>query len=213
MDQETGVKLTYEEKKKIKEDEKEKFHTAQVRQKIVARSIKFLVWAVIIALLGYGGYAFLKKNIPRGEDVSKEIPVMESARHIAVGESHEAYNSNPPTSGPHYADPAKPGFREEDIADGHLIHSMEHGLVWVSYNPRIGAEAEKLRKIPTAFAVVTKREANETDIALAVWGRLDTFNLEDGTIDENDLRRIRDFINRYANKGPEKIPAGQHGGI
>ena len=211
MEQESKNNLSYEEKKKIKEEERVQKEKS-VDQKVMFKGfLKFFISVVILAALGYWGYSFVKKNIPE-EDFSREIPLM-AAQHIPIGASHEAYNSNPPTSGPHYAEPAKPGLRDEAIADGHVIHSMEHGLVWVSYNPRIGKEAEKLRKAPDLLAVIAPREENETDIALASWGRLDTFDLEDGTVDENDLKRIRDFINRYVNKGPERIPAGQHGGI
>ena len=205
------MKNTYEEKKQLKEEERENARKVLTQQTLYKRFLKFFIWFVVFALVGYGGYSFIKKNIP-DEDFSKEIPLL-GAEHIPIGAPHEVYNSNPPTSGSHYADPAKPGFREEMIADGHLLHSMEHGLMWVSYHPRIGKEAEKLREVPRALTVITKREANDTDIALAAWGRLDAFNLPDGTIDDDDLKRIRDFINRYANKGPERIPAGQHGGI
>ncbi|MBI2108871.1 MAG: DUF3105 domain-containing protein [Parcubacteria group bacterium] len=211
MEQNTEKNMSYEEKKQLKEKERNKSNQTLAQKKVFKRFITWFVSLAILVILVFLGYSFVKKNIPE-EDFSREIPLM-GAEHIQIGASHEVYNSNPPTSGPHYADPAKPGFRTEEIADGHLIHSMEHGLVWVSYNPRIGAEADKLRKVPTALAVVTKRDANETDIALASWGRLDTFNLEDGTVDDTDLKRIRDFINRYVNKGPERIPAGQHSGI
>lgn len=203
---------TYEEKKKMREAEKKKSRKDIKQKKIFMRFLKFFIGAVILALIGYGVYVAVRKNIPQGEDLSVAVPDI-GRQHVSVNSATEPYNSNPPTSGQHYAEPARPGFRDESIADGHLIHSMEHGLVWVSYHPRIGAEAEKLRKVPSSSAVIVPREANDTEIAIAAWGRLDVFNLEDGTIDADDLQRIRDFINRYANKGPERIPAGQHGGI
>ena len=49
---------------------------------------------------------------------------------------------------------------------------------------------------------------NDTDIALAAWGRLDKFNLENNNFNKDNLnqikQRIKDFILRYENKGPEK---------
>lgn len=172
------------------------------------------IFIVIAGLIIWGIFSLVQSNSPDGEDFSRAIPVMPSREHIGVGtESQIDYNSNPPTSGPHYGTPARPGFREIIIEDGNLIHSMEHGLVWVSYHPSIGEEVEKLSDITSPFVVITKRDANDEDIAIASWGRLDTFNLEDGTIDADDLQRINDFVKRYANKGPESIPAGQHGGI
>ena len=172
-------------------------------------------WTIVVVILGlviWGMFSLIQGVSPEGKDFSKSIPVLSDDSHVNSISSVE-YNSNPPTSGPHYGTPARPGFRGTTIDDGNLIHSMEHGLVWISYHPSIGAEAEKLRNIAGPFTVITQREANDADIAIASWGRLDTFDLEDNIIDTDDLQRIDDFVKRYANKGPEKIPAGQHGGI
>lgn len=173
-------------------------------------------WTIVILVFGlviWGIYALVQSGVPEGKDFSRKIPIL-GAEHVPVGSiSVDEYNSNPPTSGKHYNTPARPGFRENIIEDGYLIHSMEHGLIWISYHPRISEEAEKLRDVVGPFTVITQREANDEDMAIAAWGRLDTFNLEDGTIDADDLQRINDFVKRYANKGPEKIPTGQHGGI
>jgi len=53
--------------------------------------------------------------------------------HVAVGSDVE-YNSNPPTSGPHYETPADPGKYDLPVEDGYLVHSLEHGYVIISYN-------------------------------------------------------------------------------
>jgi hypothetical protein len=210
MDQETETKLTYEEKKKTKEDEREKARAVEMRKKKGVRLFKFFIWIAIILLIGYGVYVFVQKSLPQGEDMSQAISLMESARHIQVGESHEPYNSNPGTSGPHYAQTARSGFRGEAISDEHIVHNLEHGDIWISFHPRVSDETKKqLKKFGAAKVIITPREANDTDVALAAWGRLDTFNLEDDVFPE---QRIRDFINRYINKGPEKVP-GMSGGI
>ena len=172
------------------------------------------IFVVVFGLIIWGIFGLIQSGAPVGEDFSRAIPVLEDDSHIAVGSASSVeYNSNPPTSGPHYATPARPGFRDTIIEDGYLIHSMEHGLIWISYKSSIGTEYEKLRSVEGPFTVITQRDSNDEDIAIAAWGRLDTFNLEDDTIDADDLQRISDFIQRYANKGPESIPAGQHGGI
>lgn len=185
------------------------------REKKPLLTKKIRNWSIFILVIGlsmWGIYALVQSGAPEGDDYSEKIPILPNRNHISSTLT-EDYNSNPPTSGNHYGTPAKPGFREGPIEDGYLIHSMEHGLVWISYHPSIGEESEKLREIRSLFAVITEREENDHDIAVASWGRLDTFNLEDGTIDEDDLQRINDFIQRYANNGPESIPVGQHGGI
>ena len=64
---------------------------------------------------------------------------------------------------------------------------------------------DELKKFAFSKVLISPREENETDIALVAWERVDGFNLEDGKIPET---RIRDFINRYRNQGPEKMPLG-----
>lgn len=44
------------------------------------------------------------------------------------------YNSDPPTSGPHFPIWAKRGIYDRLISDGYLIHSMEHGYVILWYD-------------------------------------------------------------------------------
>ena len=211
MDEST---LTKKEHYELRRQEKGSEQTRQDRKRAARKYLIRSLVLIIIVAAGYGIYILSKSSAPQGEDFSRAVVVMEDLDHIAVGaEPKVAYNSNPPTSGQHYGTPARPGFREKDILDGNLIHSLEHGLVWVSYHPRIGAEAKKLREVTGPLTVVVQREANDTDIALASWGRLDAFDLSDGTIDDDDLRRISDFVKRYSNKGSERIPPGQHGGI
>jgi hypothetical protein len=206
--------LTKKERRELRRQEKSEIRESSVIRRTTKKYLMWVVALLVIFAIIYGAYLLSKSSGPEGEDFSLAIQVLDDREHIAVGaEPKVAYNSNPPTSGQHYDTPARPGFRESALPDGHLIHSLEHGLVLVSYNPRIGEEAEKLREIVGPLTVVIPREANDTDIALAAWGRLDKFDLKDGTIDGNDLRRISDFIKRYSSKGPERIPLGQHGGI
>ena len=206
--------LTKKERRELRRQERDEVKESYAKKRTLKRYIIRSSGLVVILVLGYGVYLLSKNTAPQGEDFSLAIPVLEDRNHIAIGaEPAVAYNSNPPTSGQHYGTPARPGFREGTIADGNLIHSLEHGLIWVSYHPRIGKESEKLRDIAGPTTVVISREANDADIAIAAWGRLDKFNLEDGAIDEDDLLRIGDFVKRYSNKGPERIPPGQHNGI
>lgn len=181
-----------------------------------ARARRIRRWSLGVAVTAVAGYLIFlvaQSMVPAGEDMSRAVPV-QSDDHIPVGAEHEPYNSNPPTSGPHYAEPARPGFRAgEAIADEHLVHSLEHGLIWISYRPDVPTTVvEALKQFDNGRTVITLRAANDTGIALAAWGQLDTFDVA-GALFEENVTRIRDFMRRYTNKGPEKIPAGGHGGV
>ena len=126
-------------------------------------------------------------------------------RHIPVGTEGVGYNSNPPTSGDHYPHTSEWGAYDKEIADGILIHNLEHGGIWISYKPSIPEEMkQKLEGFSKKWGrkiIVVPRSANDTDIALAAWQRLDKFN-----VSEYSDERIERFIRAYRNKGPEFVP-------
>ena len=163
---------------------------------------RWIVIIIVIAGVGYGAWKFLSKSAPQGDDKSVGYPIL-GRDHIAVGSTHDPYNSNPPTSGPHYEIPARLGLYDVELPDERVIHNLEHGEIWISYNPRVkGQVVEAIKSIMNSHMVVTPRSKNDTDIALAAWGRLDAFNLDGKPL---DLQRVKDFINRYQNQGPEHV--------
>lgn len=91
---------------------------------------RILIWILIIGILALGGWWLWQggsRPLP-GEKIEDM-----GAEHVA-DISNAQYNSNPPTSGPHFGVWAKKGVYDRVISDGYLIHSMEHGYVIVSYN-------------------------------------------------------------------------------
>ncbi|HEX9721808.1 MAG TPA: DUF3105 domain-containing protein [Candidatus Paceibacterota bacterium] len=143
---------------------------------------------------------------PTGPDYSQAMP-HEGATHVAEG-TEVSYQSNPPTSGSHWPIPLLDRMYDTEKPDEALVHSLEHGRIWVSYKPDVGGEViEALKDIlgNQARVILTPRAANDTDIALAAWTRLDAFDLEQLALSEVE-GRILDFIARYRDKGPEYVP-------
>jgi len=64
-----------------------------------------------------------------------------SREHIPNGQKAVDYNSDPPTSGQHYDQPAEAGFYEVAPPDEALVHNLEHGHVVVYYNCELVDEA------------------------------------------------------------------------
>jgi hypothetical protein len=123
--------------------------------------------------------------------------------HVGPGVPHPAYNSNPPTSGWHYASTAPWGFHNTDLPDELIIHNLEHGGIWITFKDATDAEVvDALVALAREYrtkVVVTHRPRNDRRIALAAWGHL-------MTLDRFDRGAIVDFINRFKNKGPEFVP-------
>ncbi len=202
MEMEREHKNNYEQKKQEREAEKEKERT-QVQGTKVRKSIaRFTLWILILVVLGYGLYLLARTAGPEGEDFSIGYDV-QGANHIAEGAAHPEYNSNPPSSGWHYASPARGGFHNEPLPDEQVIHNLEHGDIWIAYRPDISDEAKQaLESFAGKYVVVSPRMENDGDISLVAWGRVDTFDVANDAIDEV---RISGFIKRYDNRGPEKV--------
>jgi hypothetical protein len=164
-----------------------------------------IVILAVVVLLIFVSWIFTRGE-PLGQDFSKAM-ADQGATHIDEGTDVE-YKTNPPTSGNHWPEALLDGLYDTEKPDEAIVHSLEHGRVWISYNPKVSGEVvARLNEIlkRESAVILTPRSGNDTDIALSAWTRLDTFNLEDGNLTEGLEKRISDFIQRYKHKGPELI--------
>ncbi len=134
--------------------------------------------------------------------MGEKMPDM-GAQHVTRGATHVAYNSNPPTSGPHWSDVAGPGIKDESTPDELVLHSMEHGAAVVWY--REGLDQADVNKIKEAFnnssgkKIMLARKDLDVPVALTSWGYLLKLN----TVDE---AKIKEFIETNNDRAPEKAP-------
>ncbi len=170
---------------------------------------KLLIWFLLILIVIGGIYWFIKKsreNIAERKMYAVRFSEL-SREHIQVGSIRPKYNSNPPTSGPHYADPAKKGIYKKELPDEQLVHNLEHGYIWISYKPDTNQEIIKQLENFYGFGqkiIVEPRKENNKLIAIAAWGWLDTFDpVSSDSLSDIELKRIGDFIDQYINNGPE----------
>ena len=114
--------------------------------------------------------------------------------HIQTAtDPHEAYNSDPPTSGPHLPYIAPWGIHTRPIPLELQVHNLEDGGVVVQYNCECPELAEKLRAIVRKYdkhVLLAPYPGMKTRIALTAWTRLDRF-------EEFDEKRIVRFIEAY----------------
>ena len=105
------------------------------RQQQIRRMIWAGAGAVLVALLGYAVWAATRPA------VGEEIAEMADTSHVPDGTDPGPFNSDPPTSGRHYANTYNAGFYEEtdpeaqaQYPEGYLVHNLEHGYVILWYN-------------------------------------------------------------------------------
>ena len=109
--------------------QRERFHAYQSgRRKGIVKKLAGII--VVVTVIGGGWLLFSQK--PTGATPGQTIPDL-GRDHVPEGEIVE-YNSNPPTSGPHYEEWEKPGIYDRPLIDEKLVHSLEHGYIVISYN-------------------------------------------------------------------------------
>ncbi len=201
---------------------KTKNHTARpARNKAKRQEIK--AWQKqrrLILFLGLGGIGLaglailaflLAKNNPPG--LEEAVPVMASAAHVPDGTDPGPYNSDPPTSGRHYATNLKSGFygapeaaKIPKYAEGYLVHSLEHGYVIFWYNCKLMDDAactgltNQLRQViekENNYKVIAfPRDNLDTPVVATTWGRILRFK-------QFNTQQAYDFIKANRNKAPE----------
>jgi hypothetical protein len=130
--------------------------------------------------------------------------VDQGANHILEGTTFNAYNSAPPTSGPHWPVPAAWGVYNEPVPNERQVHSLEHGGVTIQYNTEDQTLIENLRTLAQglrgfpACMIVAPYPTMEHPIALTAWGVI-------LTLDEFDKKQIEDFVKFYRDQGPERL--------
>ena len=108
--------------------------------------------------------------------------------------AHDAYNSDPPTSGPHLPYIAPWGIHTKPIAKELQVHNLEDGGVMVQYNCDCPAEVEKLKAIVQTHerhVILAPYPGMKTRFALTAWTRIDQF-------DDLDEKRVTRFIAAYS---------------
>lgn len=169
----------------------------------------FLVVAAMIGLFVVGNKSDNSASTTDTERLGTKHPESGKGTHIAPGQSHEPYNSNLPSSGPHYGTPESWGIKGQPIADETVVHNLEHGGVWIAYKPDLTADqVDQLKaiveKLPQSQfgsikVILAPREANIKPVQLAAWG----YTLD---LDRPDEAQIKEFYEDHVDKGPELVP-------
>jgi Protein of unknown function (DUF3105) len=190
--------LTKKERKEVRREERQNEKETTYKNRKIKRFLKWTVWIVIIAAILYGLVWATAKSVPK--EMGQEYP-NQGQEHIAVGATHITYNSNPPTSGPHYAQPAGWGvYQQNELPDEQLIHNLEHGGIWISYSKDVATDTiqkiEDLAKRYPNKIVVEPRSKDDAKIVLASWQHL-------LKLDAFDETTILNFIKSNKNRSPE----------
>lgn len=143
-----------------------------------------------IMALTFRQSAFPPKTIPEIAGVQSFSDLERSHRETTV-----YYPSLPPVGGAHSKHWYNAGIYDYQIPMNQVVHTLEHGAVWLTYDPSLSAyEVETLRKLargqPCVVVSPFQRGKLPSKIAAVAWGRLLELNSADDP-------RIRKFIFRF----------------
>src|SRR5512135_3732258 len=123
-----------------------------------------------------------------------------SRNHVT---SAVTYPQNPPVGGSHDATWLNCGIYDQPVHNENAVHSMEHGAVWITYQPSLSADAvAHLRSLVSGhpFVILSPYPNLPMQVVASAWG------LQLQLDDPNDTR-LPLFITRYEN-GPQTPEPG-----
>ena len=163
---------------------------------IVALVIVLCIGALVV-------FNMTRSDLPPALASVVERHADEGANHVATGQ-RVTYRTDPPNSGPHYAQWAPPGFYDRTLPDELLVHNLEHGHIIIHYRPdaltpEVEQEMLALTRSWTdnwAAVLAVPRPGMQHKFTLAAWRHL--LRLE-----EWDRQLVDLFIDAFVGRGPE----------
>lgn len=126
----------------------------------------------------------------------------------------KAWNTDPPTSGPHYGQTLAYGSYTDPIDVGRVLHNLEHGAVYILYGPRVPeATVAQLQEFYTDHVtgtILAPYDRLGKQIALGAWlspGLPEASNDRGSGVlakcNEFDEDAFGSFLEAFQFKGPE----------
>lgn len=201
---------------------------AEHRKEALRRNMITIVVAILVAGLVVFAITNEKQKkkdpvgVASGEAGCEEPQTFEAqeGQHIEEGSAHDPYNSNPPTSGPHYATPADTGFYPAPLETEQVVHNLEHGQIVIWYSSDLSAQdqdlVEEITEDERAATVAVPYDIDpKYKLVLTAWnageGKDDNgTGILEGCTDISQ-EAVNEFRAAYQGKGPEPFTAPFNG--
>ncbi|MEV6926165.1 DUF3105 domain-containing protein [Dactylosporangium sp. NPDC051485] len=155
------------------------------------------VGVLALGIVGFAGYQVYENGLgwkDRADQISGIKDYYKIDKDLVGQREHvwgpQTYKLSPPVAGNH-----NPNWQRclgdvypAQVANEHALHSLEHGAVWITYNPSLSTDqVEKLAKRVRGndFMLMSPYPNLDTPISLQAWGfQLKVNNADDSRIDE-----------------------------
>jgi hypothetical protein len=182
-------------------------------------ALGFAVVAVLLGVMGGGGLddEALAADMKAAGCTFQSVPALEGAHSVRQpGGTSGKWNTDPPTTGPHYGIAAIFGIYEDELEIARVVHNLEHGGIYILYGPRVpDATVAQLRSFydgHTRGTILAPLPSLGNKIALGAWTTKDENDASNGTAHlakctSFDEDAFRAFFDEFQFQGPERFPA------
>ena len=195
-----------------KKEPNQKSQRESRREQVRRRQLrKYITW-IVVGVIAIGALSYVLWVSVRPL-TGESVEIMTDSGHVEIGDDPGPYNSNPPSSGRHYASEYEAGFYEETSTEaqqpypeGFLVHNLEHGYVIFWYNCELldedgcvdmkGQIRSAMEKANNFKVIAFPRKSIDVPLVMTSWGQVERF------VSFNPEQAGR-FISRNRNHAPE----------
>ena len=188
--------------RRSREDRGERLAEMRRLERAADRRRSLLIWGmasvVVLAIASAVAFAILR-------DQARE-PALSGVQDFKVEQGHVdtpiAYAQTPPAGGEHNPVWLNCGVYDKPVPNENAVHSLEHGAVWVTYQPDLPkADVEKLSaEIPETYILLSPYPGLPAPVVASAWGtQLRLTGVDDP--------RLQAFVRQYR-QGPQTPEPG-----
>ena len=151
------------------------------KRAVLRRRLSTLGKFVAVAAVLLAAYMFIPRSA--SYSIGGTGTMIEGVRIYANATGHVSgpitYPQTPPAGGQHNPAWLNCGIYSEPVPNVYAVHSLEHGAIWVTYNPTLSeSELDTLRThLPSTYVILSPFPALPAPIVLTAWNtqlRVDT---------------------------------------
>lgn len=180
----------------------EMLRAEQRKQAQTERRRTVIIWtavAVVLTLIVGAIVVGAVSTIRNRPNLSAVQTYQVTANHV---QGQVNYAQTPPVGGDHNPAWLNCGVYAEPVPNEYAVHALEHGAVWVTYQPDLPeSEVQKLRgALPGTYTLLSPYPGIDAPVIASAWGH--QLKLENA-----DDPRLAEFIGEYR-QGPQTREPG-----
>lgn len=185
----------------------EKVEAYKKEQARKSRNRRIAIWSAVLGSLAIIALVVVSivTTAPRNASYTAgssgaEIEGVETFQNVTSHvEGPVTYPQTPPAGGEHNPYWLNCGVYSEVVPNENAVHSLEHGAIWVTYDPSLSDEdlATLKEKLPSSYVVLSPYEDLPSPVVVSAWNA----QLQVDSVDDS---RIAEFFEEYWRS--EKVP-------